>query len=362
MKLNFNFTRLVGLFALHLLLFSALFGRSGASYGEIQPSVGKTKWDGYVPFGMKLVPGGRLISGKIDSESKKENKVVGVAAFYMDIMPITNAQYREFVEFAEANPDRAKARLSVSEQDKNRDEDDGDDDIDDEIESDDIPNIKEEKYREKIYNVYYNGVLISPDKKAWRKVALGGESDLTPILDSMAEEYFTSEGFTYFPVVCVSWKAAVEFCDWRTERLNDYRKSQELPELPPFQLPTSDQYKYAASGGAAMPKYSFGGPDCRDKRGKILCNIKATRGYYGECGYFGPSPSMKYDANGYGLYGMSGNVFNWTGKISKDGLYCAMGGSWGSFPKDAEVGAEYWRGGDGDPRIGFRCVMARVGF
>lgn len=356
MKLNFN--KLVGLFALSILLFSAVTGRSGASYGEIQPSLKKTKWDGYVPFGMKLIPGGRLISGKIDNESKKENKVVGVAAFYMDIMPITNGQYREFVEFAKANPDRAKAK--ANEQAKKDEEDD--DEEEDEEESGDVVDAKESAGHDKNDSVYYNGVLISPDKKAWRMLTLDNDSSFARSLDSMSEEYFTSEGFISFPVVCVSWAAAVEFANWRTERLNDYRRSQKLPELPPFQLPTSDQYKYAASGGAAMPKYSFGGPDCRDRRGKILCNIKATRGYYGECGYFGPSPSNMYDPNDYGLYDMSGNVFTWTRTTNKDGLHCAMGGSWGAFAKDAEVGAEYWRTGGADPRIGFRCVMTRIGF
>lgn len=374
MNFKFRSVRQWALLAV-LLLSTAITGRYGATYGEIGPSRKNGKWDQYIPAGMRLIPGGRTVSGSVSGEGMGKPEPVGIAAFYMDAMPITNSQYQEFVDYAKANPTSSKVKNKGGEE-EDLEEEEEEEEEDDEEEN----NYKKEVVDERDVPIAYNGVIISPDRLAWKILTLKTNSSFARTLDTLANEYWYNEAYRGFPVVCISWEAANKFCEWTTERLNEYRKSQNLPKTPPFELPTADQAKYAAAGGAAMPKYSFGGPYARDDRGKVRCNIKAMRGVYGECGYLGPSPSGLFKPNGYGLYDMSGNVFWWTrtrkkvvknenltnSELSEDKvfdlLYAAAGGSWGSPEIYAQVGEVYWRKGDPDPRIGLRRVMSRVGF
>jgi formylglycine-generating enzyme required for sulfatase activity len=97
------------------------------------------------------------------------------------------------------------------------------------------------------------------------------------------------------PVVHVSWNDAMAYCQWSGKR-----------------LPTEAVWEYAARGGLVQKKFPWG--DELTPGGAHRCNI--WQGHFPdynslEDGYLGTAPAKSFKPNDFGLYNMSGNVWEW---------------------------------------------------
>jgi formylglycine-generating enzyme len=96
-----------------------------------------------------------------------------------------------------------------------------------------------------------------------------------------------------YPVVHVSWNDASAYAAWA---------GQSLPT----------QWEYAARGGLEQKLYPWG--DDLTPDGRHLCNIwqgEFPRRDTAEDGYAGTCPVDAFPPNGFGLYSMTGNVWEW---------------------------------------------------
>jgi formylglycine-generating enzyme required for sulfatase activity len=185
------------------------------------------------------------------------------------------------------------------------------------------------------------------------------------------------QGKEKFPVVQIAWADAVAYAKWAGKR-----------------LPTEAEWEFASRGGRDRQNYAWGNE--LNPNGKWMANT--FQGHFpdkntSEDGFAGLAPVASFPPNDFGLYDMSGNVWQWVADWYRPDYYSQLQdngsiaidphGPSGSFdPQEPGVAKRVQKGGSylctdqyceryiagargkGDPdtgtnHLGFRCVRAQ---
>ena len=120
-----------------------------------------------------------------------------------------------------------------------------------------------------------------------------------------------------YPVVHVSYFDALAYCKWAGKR-----------------LPTEAEWEYAAKGGNKTDKYFWGNEEVEE--GKPKANT--WQGSFPDKNtdwdkFDRAAPVKSFQPNGYGLYDMAGNVWEWTADWYDENYYKTLGGKISVNPK-----------------------------
>lgn len=230
------------------------------------------------PAGMAWIPGGTFSMGSEDprgmtdggheamADARPVHRVY-VDGFWMDRTDVTNEKFARFV--------RATGYVTVAER-KPR--------------AEDFPGVPAEKlvpgsivFRAPSHPVSLN------DASAWWQYVPGADWRHPEGPGS------SIRGREKYPVVQVAYDDAAAYARWAGKR-----------------LPTEAEWEFAARGGLTGKVYAWG--DTLRPNGKWMANIH--EGSFpvhdtGADGYAGIAPVAKFPANGFGLYDMAGNVWQW---------------------------------------------------
>jgi len=176
------------------------------------------------------------------------------------------------------------------------------------------------------------------------------------------------EGFTLNdddqPAVFVSWEDAHRYCEWLTQHFQN-----RIPEGFAFRLPSEAEWMYAASTGDNRT-YPWGdewpplyGNFSDESARSSLSHWRGIEGY--NDGYVVTAPVANSGMNELGIYGVAGNVWEWTADWHNPDLKTfkvRKGGSWDFDPREslriAARGLD--RPGSRYETIGFRVVVGPV--
>lgn len=233
------------------------------------------------PMGMVWIPGGAFVQGAVATDNmamahERPAHRVRVDGFFMDVHEVTNAQFARFVQ--------ETGYVTVAERE-----------IDWEEMKKQLPqgtpkphdsilqpgSLVFKKSKSTVPNLY--------DYSQWWEWVIGAnwKRPHGPGSDLVGKEDY--------PVVHIAYEDAQAYCQWAGSR-----------------LPTEAEWEYAARGGREGSLYFWGddaqalGSHANTWEGEFpVVNSQAD-------GHEGLAPVMAYPKNGFGLYDMAGNVWEWT--------------------------------------------------
>lgn len=229
--------------------------------------------------GMKFIPTGNFVMGAADDEGRPDEypaHEVVMDGFWIDETEVTNAQFARFVKAtgyvtqAERKPDWEELKKQLPPG---------------------TPKPAEELLQPAglTFSKPVKRVNLNDVSQWWRWTAGASWKHPQGPKSSIA-------GKDNYPVTQVSWIDASAYAKWAGKR-----------------LPTEAEWEYAARGGLKSKKYPWG-DESLDK-GKVKANTWQGEFPYTDLktdGFSSVAPVRSFAANGYGLYDMSGNVWEWT--------------------------------------------------
>lgn len=215
---------------------------------------------------MVWIPGGTFWMGSAEGNpDERPSHKVTVAGFWMDRTEVTNDEFDRFV--------RATGYVTVAER-----------------KPEDVPGAPPEFLAPgSIVFQPPAGEVSGADPTLWWKWVPGANWRHPEGPGS------NLEGRGKHPVVHVCWHDATRYARWAGKR-----------------LPTEAEWEYASRGGLDRKRYAWG--DDLQPSGRWAANIWQGRFPVqdtGADGFRGTAPAGRFAPNGYGLFDMAGNVWEW---------------------------------------------------
>ncbi len=171
------------------------------------------------------------------------------------------------------------------------------------------------------------------------------------------------------PVYMVNWHDCVKWCNARSQmdgKTPCYNLSTWSCDFNAngYRLPTTTEWEYAARGGLHGKRFPWGDTIQHSRTNyrsvsSYSYDTSSTLGYhpsYNTGSHPYTSPVGSFSSNGYGLYDMSGNVWEWC-NTSSGSDRSVRGGSWLHDAAIARCGNERWFRSDSDSYyFGIRAV------
>ena len=250
--------------------------------------------------GMVLIPAGKFEMGGDNNQAMPDEYPkhwVSVDSFYMDATEVTNAQFKKFVDAtgyittAERKPDWEEIKKSLP-----------------------------------------PGTARPPDSVMVAASLVFVQSDKPLRMENYMQWWSWVPGADWqhpqgpqsniigkenFPVVHISWYDAQAYCQWAGKR-----------------LPTEAEWEFAARGGLINHIYPWGNEPVNS--GKPKANSWEGNFPYSNTqkdGYTRAAPVKSFAPNGYGLYDMAGNVWEWCSDWYSNDYYQTFKGKSASNPQ-----------------------------
>lgn len=221
------------------------------------------------------------------------------------------------------------------------------------------------------YKLFLNDLKLSGDLEKLAiaqidslKWNLGGSTNMAYV-----DYYFSHPAYKDYPVVNVSYEAALLYCDWLSDKFNKQYGSTKFK----FRLPTKEEFVRAGRGDNQTAGYAWGTNKLRNTNGQMMCNHlqlgaesihrNSTTGKYEIIPVFDDfatggsdvtAPVKSYWPNQFDVYNLNGNVAE---MLSTKGI--ALGGAWRNTGYDVRLESETLYT-EVAPTIGFRVITTWV--